>query len=52
MPKRARYPLFLAGLAIILLGGLGAMNYGGSEQEIIVLVVVGFAFLVGSVLLK
>lgn len=52
MPKRARYPLFLAGLAIILLGGLGATRYGGTEEEIAVLVVLGFAFLIGSVLLK
>jgi hypothetical protein len=52
MPKRARYPLFLVGLVIILLGGLGAMGYGGSEGEIIALVVLGFLFLIGSVILK
>jgi hypothetical protein len=52
MPKRARYPLFLVGLVIILLGGLGAMRYGGSEGEIIALVVLGFLFLIGSVILK
>ena len=52
MPKRARYPLFLVGLLIILLGGLGAMHYGATEDEIITLVVVGFAFLIGSIILK
>ena len=52
MPKRARYPLFLIGLLIILLGGLGAMRYGGSEAEIVALVVLGFLFLIGSVVLK
>ena len=52
MPKRARYPLFLIGLAVILLGGLGAAQNGGSEGEIVAIVVVGFLFLVGSVILK
>jgi hypothetical protein len=52
MPKRARYPLFLVGLFIILVGGLGAVHYGGSEAEIIALVVIGFLFLISSVIVK
>lgn len=52
MPKRARYPLFLIGLAVILLGGLGVMQKGGSEGEIVAIVVIGFLFLIGSVILR
>ncbi len=52
MPKKWRYPLFLIGLVVILVGGLGAIRYGASEVEIVALVILGFLFLVGSVILK
>ena len=44
--------MFLAGLAVILLGGLGAMSNGGTEGEIVVIVVLGFGLLISSVILR
>lgn len=52
MPKRARYPLFLAGLVVIVLGGLVANAEKASAPDIAGVALVGFAFLVSSVVLK
>ncbi|HLQ06516.1 MAG TPA: hypothetical protein VK126_02040 [Nitrososphaerales archaeon] len=52
MPKRARYPLFLLGLLIILLGGLAANSIRAPQAEITAIVFIGFLFLIVSVLPK
>ncbi len=52
MPKRARYPLFLTGLVVIVLGGLVANAEKASASDIAGVALVGFAFLVSSVVLK
>jgi hypothetical protein len=52
MPKRARYPLFLLGLLIILLGGLAATSIRAPQAEITAIVLIGFMFLIVSVLPK
>jgi hypothetical protein len=52
MPKRARYPLFLLGLLIILLGGLAANSIRAPLAEITAIVFIGFLFLIVSVLPK
>jgi hypothetical protein len=52
MPKRARYPLFLVGLLIILLGGLAANSIKAPQAEITAIVFIGFLFLIVSVLPK
>jgi hypothetical protein len=52
MPKRARYPLFLLGLLIILLGGLAANSIRAPQSEITAIVIIGFLFLIVSVLPK
>ena len=52
MPKRARYPLFLLGLLIILLGGLAANSIRAPQAEITAIVFIGFLFLIVSILPK
>jgi hypothetical protein len=52
MPKKARYPLFLIGLAIILLGSIGANSIGAGASSIGAIVLVGFALLILSVAIK
>jgi hypothetical protein len=52
MPKKARYPLFLIGLAIILLGSIGANSTGAGASSIGAIVLVGFALLILSVAIK
>ena len=52
MPKRARYPLFLLGLLIIILGGLAANSIRAPQAEITAIVLIGFLFLIVSVLPK
>lgn len=52
MPKTARYPLFLLGLAVILVGGIAAYVYGATATALAVVVVVGFALLVLAVIFK
>jgi uncharacterized membrane protein HdeD (DUF308 family) len=52
MPKRARYPLFLLGLAVIILGGLALFWSGASVGAIVVSEVMGSALLVSSVVFK
>ena len=52
MPKRARYPLFLLGLGIILVGGIAVNAIQGSPSAIGGVVLAGFAFLLLSVVVK
>jgi hypothetical protein len=52
MPKRARYPLFLLGLAVILLGGIAANMGGANPTTLAGVVFTGFALLVLAVLFK
>ena len=52
MPKKARYPLFLIGLAIILLGSIEVNSTGAGASSIGVVVFVGFALLILSVAIK
>lgn len=52
MPKRARYPLFLLGLLIILLGGLATNSIKAPLTDITAIILIGFLFLIASVLPK
>ena len=52
MPKRARYPLFLLGLLIILVGGIAANSVRAPQAEITGIVLIGFLILIVSVSLK
>ncbi|MDA4120973.1 MAG: hypothetical protein OK404_01030 [Thaumarchaeota archaeon] len=52
MPKRARYPLFLLGLAIILFGGVAANTKGASPYAEAGVVAAGFVFLLLSVVVR
>ena len=52
MPKRARYPLFLAGLVIIIIGGIGARAAGAGTDQLAAIVTAGFALLFFSVAIR
>ena len=52
MPKWARYPLFLAGLVIIIFGGIGARAAGAETDALTAIVVAGFAILFFSVAVR
>jgi hypothetical protein len=52
MPKRARYPVFLLGLAIILLGGIFVSALGAPATVLAALVAVGFSLLFLAVAIK
>jgi peptidoglycan/LPS O-acetylase OafA/YrhL len=52
MPKRARYPLFLLGLAIILLVGVAANSEGASPYAEAGVVAAGFVCLLLSVIVR
>ncbi|MDG7015594.1 MAG: hypothetical protein JRM89_06330 [Nitrososphaerota archaeon] len=52
MPKRLRYPLFLAGLAILVLGSLFENAEKASVSTYEATAIVGFALLVASVVMK
>jgi len=52
MPKKARFPLFILGLAIILFGSIGANSTGAGASVIAAIVLVGFAALILSVAIK
>jgi hypothetical protein len=52
MPKRARYPLFLLGLAVILIGGIAANATGSTPSTLAAVVASGFALLVLAVIFK
>lgn len=49
MPKIARFPLFILGLAIIIFGSLGLNAASAGASIIAVDVLVGFVFLILSV---
>jgi len=52
MPKRARYPMFIVGLAILLIGSLAANSVGATAPLVAVIAMVGFAFMVLSVAIR
>ena len=52
MPKRSRYPLFMIGLAIILLGGIAANASGATAATLGAVILVGLAFIVLAVAIK
>ena len=52
MPKRARYPLFIVGLAILLVGSIGANSAGAGASVIGAVALVGFALMVLSVAIR
>ena len=52
MPKRLRYPLFLAGLATRVLGSLFENAEKASVSTYEATAIVGFALLVASVVMK
>ncbi len=52
MPKRARYPLFLLGLVVIIAGSI-ILNYGGAGAVAVAAVVaIGFLILFLSVAIR
>lgn len=52
IPKGARYPLFILGLAIMIVGGITAQFLGASTQVELGLGVAGFCCLLLSVALR
>jgi hypothetical protein len=52
MPKGARYPLFLLGLTVVILGSILANSRGAAPLAMGGIVAIGFALLVTSVLIK
>jgi TRAP-type C4-dicarboxylate transport system permease large subunit len=52
LPKAARYPLFLIGLVILILGGLAGIYAGVSAGTEAGVAAVGFVFLLLSVVLR
>jgi hypothetical protein len=52
MPKAARYPLFLLGMAIIILGGLEARNLAASAPVTALVAVAGLVVIFLSVAIK
>ena len=52
LPPGARYPLFLVGLLILIVGELGAVSSGASTDTEAGIAALGFLFLVLSVVLR
>ncbi len=52
MPKRARYPLFLIGLAVILVGSIEAHSLGAGVPALATIIAAGFALLLLSVAIR
>ncbi len=52
MPKSARYPLFLLGLVVILVGSIEANSLGAGISALVAIVATGFALLVLSVAIR
>jgi hypothetical protein len=52
MPKRARYPVFLSGLLVIIVGGILADSRGAPPDALGAVVVAGLALLVLSVIVR
>ena len=52
MPKRARYPLFILGLAVLLLGSIASNSTGAGATQTASIVLVGFLLMIISVAIK
>lgn len=52
VPKAARYPIFLVGLLIIILGELASVSYNAGTQTEAAVAALGFFFLLLSVALR
>ena len=52
MPKSLRYPLFLFGLVVVLVGGIGAYDLGATPTSLAVVAVVGLLLMLASVAVK
>ncbi len=52
MPKGARYPLFIIGLAILLVGSIASNAAGAGASLIGAVVLVGFVLMILSVAIK
>jgi len=52
MPKRARYPIFLLGLVVIIAGGMLGYARGAPPAALAAIVMTGFALLVLSVIVR
>ena len=52
MPKRARYPLFLLGLIVILVGGVLLNSQGATPQTLAADALVGLGLIVSSIILR
>jgi len=52
MPKRARYPLFIIGLAILLLGSIASNSAGAGTSLIGIVVTLGFLVMILSVAIR
>jgi hypothetical protein len=52
VPKAARYPIFLLGLLIIILGELASLSYNAGTQMEAAVAGLGFFFLILSVALR
>ncbi|MBI3859966.1 MAG: hypothetical protein HY296_07010 [Thaumarchaeota archaeon] len=52
MPKRARYPLFALGLAIIILGSIAASSIGYGPSTIGIIAAGGFTLVFLSVAIR
>ena len=52
MPKRARYPIFLLGLVVIIVGGIAGLSRGATVDTLGAIVLTGFALLVLSVIIR
>ena len=52
MPKKARFPLFILGLAVIILGSVVASSAKAGAESIGVIVLAGFVLLILSVAIE
>jgi len=52
MPKKARFPLFILGLAVIILGSVVANSAKAGAESIGVIVLAGFVLLILSVAIE
>ena len=52
MPKRARYPLFILGLAVLLIGSIASNSTGAGATQTASIVLVGFLLMIISVAIK
>ena len=52
IPKAAKFPLFILGLAIMILGGLEGLSIKASASQETAIVAVGFVILILSIVLN